>query len=167
MGKRVRKDCLEIKVLGDIDELNGSLGVLASGLQNSKFKNEIKKIINIQHNLFVIGSNVASLDLDAGKVPKLKEDDISELENWIDEMEQGLDPLYDFILPGGDVAAAQSFLTRAVCRRCERSLVLLKDEHNELDSLIAQYLNRLSDVLFVLARWLNKKNEIKDVIWKK
>lgn len=174
LGKRVNKDCQEIVTLGDIDELNASIGVLVTLLDSRSRGNDTNnlvdvqlKCVNIQHNLFVIGSNVASLGVGIGTIPKLKENDIAELEQWIDEMEYDLDPLHDFILPGGCDSASQAFLARAVCRRAERSLVILGKEYPEMNNLLQQYLNRLSDVLFVLGRWLNRKNQVDDVIWKK
>lgn len=162
-NKRVKKCCLEIDGIGEIDELNAMLGVLVSELKNSEFQNVIKKIAQIQRNLFVIGSNVAALEAELDKVPKLKEQAVLDLENWIDKMEKDLKPLHNFILPGGSRAAAQCFLARAVCRRAERVFISVKKDHPRIGQYIGQYLNRLSDALFVLARWLNKE----DVVWKK
>lgn len=164
LGKRVKKSCLEIKVLGDVDELNAQIGVLASELKD---EGTAKKLKTIQHHLFIIGSNIASLDMEVGTVPELKEKNIIDLENWVDEMEKDLEPLHNFILPGGNTAAAQSFLARAVCRRAEREIVNLTQEHREINPLLQQYLNRLSDLLFVLGRWINKKSEVDDVVWEK
>jgi len=179
LGKRVEKSCLEIVALGEVDELNASIGVLISFLgchserpegaseSRCRYDKIIKKLINVQHNLFVIGSNIAAVDLEIGQVPKLKNKDSVDLENWIDEMEKDLEPLHNFILPGGCQASAQSFFARAVCRRAERVFISVKKQYPDIDQNIGKYLNRLSDVLFVLARWLNKENGCKDTVWKK
>jgi cob(I)alamin adenosyltransferase len=165
LGKRVKKSCIEIKALGDIDELNASIGILASYFLYSSDKITYKKIINVQKKLFVVGSNIASIYFEVGSVPKLSQADIDDLEQWIDYMDHDMKPLQNFVLPGGCQEAAQSFFARAICRRAERSVFKLKEQHNELDSLLGQYLNRLSDVLFVLARWLNFENKTKEIIW--
>lgn len=166
LGKRVKKDCLEIGTLGDIDELNASLGVLGSMIESNSLKKIKQQIIDIQSNLFIVGSNVAALDIEIKNIPKLEEENIVNLENWIDEMEKDLEPLHNFILPNGNVAVAQSFLVRAVCRRAERHFVTLSGKYAALNPSIKKYLNRLSDYLFVLARFLNKKSKIKEVVWK-
>ena len=165
LGKRVKKDCVEIDTLGDIDELNASLGVLAVKINIVDFKKIREQIIEVQSNLFVVGANVAALDIEIKNIPKLAEGNVVNLENWIDEMEKDLEPLHNFILPGGSSAAAQSFLSRAICRRAERRFITLAGGYKELDPLIKKYLNRLSDYLFVLARFLNKKSGSKEIIW--
>ena len=165
LGKRVEKNCLEVVALGEVDELNASVGVLVSLLDS---ENDVKKkLIDVQHNLFVVGANIASIDMELGMVPSLKDSAIIDLENWIDEMENDLEPLHNFILPGGSVSSAQSFFARAICRRAEQVFITVKKQYPSIDKHIGQYLNRLSDVLFVLGRWLNKKNNHEDVIWKK
>lgn len=165
LGKRIKKNCFEITTLGDIDELNASIGILASYFLYSSDKNTYKKIINVQKNLFVIGSSVASIYFEVKNVPKLSQADVDDLEEWIDFMDHDVKPLQNFVLPGGCKESAQSYFARAICRRAERSLVELKEKHNELDPLLGKYLNRLSDVLFVLARWLNFENKTKEIIW--
>lgn len=163
---RVRKDCLEIKILGDIDELNASLGVLISELKNNDHKSIVENLEKIQKDLFVIGANVAALDIQIENLPRLKEKDVIALEDWIDKMENGLVSLHNFILPGGGGGAAQSFLARAVCRRAESNFIALGNKYQKIDPLIKKYLNRVSDVLFVLARFLNDKIGEKETIWK-
>ena len=165
LGKRVEKNCAEVVALGEVDELNAALGVLISLLEN--FKAVEKKLVNIQHNLFIIGSNIAAVDMALSNLPKLKKSAVLDLENWIDEMHEDLPPLRDFILPGGSASAAQSFFARAVCRRAERAVIFVKKDYPAIDKTIGQYLNRLSDALFVLARWLNKKSSHDDIIWRK
>lgn len=181
-GNRVKKYCLEIGVLGDIDELNASLGVLGVQIEQTLLRplgyggqrKIMKQIIDIQNNLFVVGANVAALDMKLGYIPKLNEQSITDLENWIDEMEKDLDSLHNFILPGGNSAAAQSFLARAVCRRAERKFIAFSEKYIKPRTCPAQpaggdgikkHLNRLSDYLFVLGRFLNKKSGSKEIVW--
>jgi cob(I)alamin adenosyltransferase len=164
-GKRVDKSCLEIDAIGEIDELNGSIGQLISLLpKNADASREY--LLNVQHTLFVIGANLAAVQTDLVNVPAMTEKNVSVLEDWIDSMEKDLTPLTQFILPGGHKAAAMSFFARAVCRRAERKAVELKKTY-ELRPLILEYLNRLSDALFVLGRYINKTSGKPDVLWKK
>lgn len=166
-GKRVKKSCIEIDAIGEIDELNALIGVLISELPKEGFDNTKVRLSLVQHRLFTIGSNIADVQMKLGNVPKLAHQDIVELENWIDEMETNLVPLKNFILPGGERSAAQAFFARAICRRAERRLVELSEIYEDLDPLLKQFVNRLSDVLFVLGRWINKESEVEDVIWQK
>lgn len=167
-GKRVKKSCLEIDVIGDVDETNALIGVLVSELKKSnEFKKPKENLVDIQHSLFVIGSNIAAVQMSLGEMPQLTKDHVVGLERWIDDMENDLDPLTQFILPGGSEPSGHAFVARAICRRAERRYVDLVTQYPELNSLNGQYLNRLSDVLFVLARWVNKKSGIEDVVWKK
>lgn len=162
-NKRVKKCCLEMEAIGEVDELNAALGLVTSRLREGSLKN---KLLKIQNKLFVIGSNLAALQTDLKEVPKLDIDDVEFLEDWIDGMDKDLKKLNTFILPGGHVLAAQSYLARTACRRAERQLIKLSESY-EVDPLIKQYLNRLSDLLFVLGRWINMKSGVEDVVWKK
>ncbi|MBI2436455.1 MAG: cob(I)yrinic acid a,c-diamide adenosyltransferase [Candidatus Magasanikbacteria bacterium] len=165
-GKRVKKSCIEMEVIGEIDELNASLGLLICEL-DPHFKETIQKLEIVQHQLFNIGSQLAAVQTDLiTQIPQTTNQDVIMLEHWIDEMDKDLEVLTQFILPGGDRASAQSFLARAVCRRAERFLVGLMD-HQELNICILQYINRLSDVLFTLGRFINMKNGNADVVWVK
>lgn len=166
-GVRVKKHCIEIDAIGDVDELNASIGVLVSQVDNKSFLAVREHLVETQHRLFTIGSNVADVQMNLGQVPKLREEDIHTLESWIDEMEKELQPLQQFILPGGSSVAAQAFFVRAICRRAERRVVELRERQSNLDPLIQQYLNRLSDALFVFGRWLNRMNGEGDICWKK
>lgn len=161
-GKRVMKNCIEMEAIGEVDELNSALGVLLSGLRGDA-PERLKKV---QNNLFVIGSQLAAVQTDLVKVPELPESEVVTLEQWIDAMSEGLPELTQFILPGGTAAAAQSFLARAICRRAERQVVGLAAKHANL-AIAQQYLNRLSDALFVLARYLNVEAGEKEVFWEK
>lgn len=166
-GKRVKKDCIEIEAVGEVDELNGSIGVLISALDTKEFDEVRERLLQTQHQLFTIGSNIAAVQMEIGIVPMVKEERIQEIEDWIDQMERDLHPLTQFILPGGHPAAAQSFLARAICRRAERRVVSLTTLYPALSPFVRQYLNRLSDALFVFGRWVNMKKELEDVPWVK
>lgn len=164
-GNRIMKNCLEMSAIGEVDELNSALGVLLSGLSSEE--NEIKlRLKKIQNNLFVVGGQLAAVQTDLVKVPELIENEVLLLEAWIDEMSTHLPELTQFILPGGTVAAAASFMARAICRRAERQVVELAQVYPNL-VVVQKYLNRLSDALFVLARHLNTKAGEKEVFWEK
>ena len=164
-GKRVMKSCLEMEAIGEVDELNAFLGVLIEEIEDD-FRVEKNKLINIQSCLFVVGSNLAAVQSNIKNVPKLKSVEIKKLENWIDKMESELPKLTNFILPNGKEGATYSFYVRAICRRAERQVIGLSQKY-EIDPNIMKYLNRLSDLLFVLARWINIKNNIEEVKWMK
>lgn len=164
-GKRIRKNCLEMAVIGEVDELNSALGVLLSGLVSGETE-VMMRLKKIQNNLFVVGGQLAAVQTDLVKVPELPDNEVLVLEKWIDAMSTELPELTQFILPGGTVAAAQSFIARAICRRAERQIVELAQEYPNL-AVAQKYLNRLSDALFVLARFLNTKAGEQEVFWEK
>lgn len=166
-GKRVEKNCIEIDAIGEVDELNSCIGILIEEIEDEKYLRVRNKLCSIQNNLFTLGSMIAAVQTDIVKIPKLKKTDITKLEKWIDAMTKELSPLTQFILPGGGEAASYSFFARAVCRRAERRAVQLSKKNSALNPLAVKYLNRLSDLLFVLARWLNMKEGILEVVWKK
>lgn len=157
-GSRVGKDAPRVDALGDVDELNAVLGLLLC----EKLPDEVRLLMTgVQHDLFDLGGE---LSIPGGAF--LKETQPGRLETAIDRFNGELEPLKEFILPGGTRAAALTHQARTVCRRAERSVVALA--HNEVVSEPArQYLNRLSDLLFVLARWLNKDAGCGDVLWQK
>lgn len=158
-GKKVWKDNLRVSTYGDIDELVSSIGVIISLIKNGKEKNNLQRI---QEDLFLIGSLLANPILPSkGKV---LENRTKEIENWIDEMEKRLSPLRNFILPRGPFLSSYLHLTRAICRRAERSLVAL-GQKEKIEPQIIPYINRLSDLLFILARWINKRQGYKEQIW--
>ncbi len=168
-GKRVSKSCIEMEAIGEVDELNGTLGILSAQIDDKDLQ---KRILSVQHTLFNVGANLAAAQTDLVKVPEVTDGQVELLEKWIDEMEIQLSPLTQFILPGGTAVAAQSFFVRAVCRRAERNVVLLQEKLLErgekpLDQNIQKYLNRLSDVLFVLGRYLNKQSGHPEIFWGK
>lgn len=165
-GKRVKKNCIEMHAIGEVDELNASIGILVSLLEVDGFDDVRSHLIKVQHRLFTIGANLAAVQTDLVNVPQLKGDDVVELEQWIDAMEAQLPQLTQFILPGGTQAAAQSFFVRAICRRAERAVVELSETHS-FSPLLQKYLNRLSDVLFVLGRWINAQQGVEEERWEK
>lgn len=164
-GKRVLKSCLEMEAIGEVDELNAFLGMLIEEIEED-FKVEKRKLINIQNNLFVVGANLAGLQMTVASVPKLKKIEIKKLEKWIDKMDLDLPKLTNFILPGGSEEAGKSFYARAICRRAERQVIAL-DQKYKVDLNIKKYLNRLSDYLFVLGRWFNHKSGEAEIKWQK
>lgn len=167
-GRRVKKSCLEVDAIGEVDETNGYIGVLASALPGEPPYHDTKEYLHtVQHRLFTVGSNIAAIQMALGSMPQIQVSDIISLEAWIDEMQADLKPLTQFIVPGGNLCAAHAFLARAVCRRAERRVVEVCAKYPDLSPYTRQYLNRLSDALFVLARWLNTKTGHPEVVWQK
>lgn len=166
-GKRVNKDCMEIDAIGEVDELNSCIGILIEEVEDEKYLQVRNTLRSVQHNLFTLGSMIAAVQTTVVKVPQLKNSDIIKLEKMVDRMTAELPPLTQFILPGGGEAASFAFFSRAVCRRAERRAVELIRENSQLSPLAVRYLNRLSDFLFVLARWFNLREGIKDIPWVK
>lgn len=155
-GSRTAKDSARVDAFGDIDELNCIVGMLLTDNLSADTKN---LLTGIQHDLFDLGGEVCIPGREA-----LTADYISRLEEQLDAMNDKLEPLKEFILPGGCSAAATCHLARTVCRRAERRLVnLARDE--SVSALALQYLNRLSDLLFVLARHFNQHASQPDVLW--
>ncbi len=160
-GKRLPKSHVRIEAYGTVDELNSWIGVLRDLTDVSETKELLKAI---QDRLFTLGSNLAS-DPDKDMLtPDLTENDIQQLERAIDVMNETLPPLKNFILPGGHTTVSFCHVARCVCRRAERQVVALS-LHEPVEGLIIQYLNRLSDYLFVLARKLAKDLKVEEVIW--
>ena len=141
-GTRVDKDHIRVDAYGTVDELNSWIGIIADGPLPDGRKELLREV---QERLFTLGSNLAS-DPEAGRMvlPDLKPEDIELLERDIDAMESGLEPLKNFVLPGGHEAVSRAHIARCVCRRAERRVTSLSRE-SEVDSLILVYLNRLSD----------------------
>ena len=155
-AKRVSKTSERIEAIGSVDEVNSTLGAAGAIVKDKKTK---KIIENIQRDLLTIGSMLAGSKL------KLSEDRVEDLEEIIDELEGKLPVLSNFILPGGSESAAHLQQARSVVRRAERVLVKLSQKEN-VDEIILMYINRLSDLLFMLARDQNSKAKIEDKIWK-
>ncbi len=161
-GRRVSKGALRIETYGTVDELNSWLGLVRDQQVNRIREN---LLISIQQNLFVIGSTLAAEPGNTKiKIPTLKEDDVTSLENEIDRMEKELAPMRNFILPGGHQSVSFCHITRTVCRRAERFAIRLKEEE-PVDTIVIKYLNRLSDYLFVLARKMGAELETIETPW--
>lgn len=161
--QRVPKDALRVQSYGEIDELNSAIGVaLASGL-NPRLE---RTLTRIQNELFDLGAQLAfPADRESGpEMPRIDEGRVSDLEMLIDDLVATIGPLENFILPGGSPGASFLHLARAVCRRAERSLVKLARAES-VDPGAAKYLNRLSDALFVMARYENQEKGIEETLW--
>lgn len=161
-GERVPKYALRIESYGTVDELNSALGFARAAAGE-----ELAPILHIiQIDLFVLGADLATpLDLKTTySIPRIEESDVHRLESWIDEQEALLPPLKQFILPGGSELATRLHLARSICRRAERLLVHLQSEQ-QLSEHDIVYLNRLSDLLFVLARTANRLAGVADIEW--
>ncbi|MCE2789923.1 MAG: cob(I)yrinic acid a,c-diamide adenosyltransferase [Saprospiraceae bacterium] len=160
-GKRVSKDDLRIEAYGTIDELNAHIGLLNAQMEEAT---QHYFLTEVQRRLFSIGSALAC-DPDRPLVrPDLGADDIQLLENAMDTMDQLLEPLRNFILPGGDALVAQAHICRTVCRRAERRIITL-DREKPVGEWIIQYLNRLSDYFFILSRYMAQSRKIEEIIW--
>jgi cob(I)alamin adenosyltransferase len=162
-GQRVEKDSLRIEAYGTVDELNSDVGVaVASGLHESMRP----QFFIIQQVLFNVGSDLCILEADKKRlaVPGIEQRHIDQLEEWIDAWNGELEPLKSFILPGGDLAAAQLHVARTVCRRAERLTIALSREE-PVGQFVVPYLNRLSDLLFVASRYHTKMAGGTDILW--
>jgi cob(I)alamin adenosyltransferase len=160
-GMRVQKSDIRIEAYGTVDELNSFLGLVKDSFDVPHYQTQI---LEIQNDLFVIGSKLAtSPEGTKMDLPKIHPQDISKLEVWMDQMDTELPQLTHFLLPGGHVTNSHCHVARCVCRRAERKAVAL-DEMDE-NNLEIQYLNRLSDYLFVLSRIISKTLNIDEVKW--
>jgi cob(I)alamin adenosyltransferase len=164
-GGRVRKSDPRIDCYGTVDELNAAIGFAAVAISDSAdVRAELREI---QNDLFVIGAHLATPEPGkAASLPVLDDMAVSRLEMEIDTAELDLSPLREFILPGGTEAAARLHLARTVCRRAERLVVELALDR-PVPPILITYLNRLSDWLFVHARWVNCKSGVADMPWVK
>lgn len=163
-GGRVDKDHLRLHAYGTIDELNSILGMARAQRLDSALDEKIRRV---QTELFQIGADLATpLETEAKWIVRVDEAGIGNLEQEIDDLDATLPPLKNFIIPGGTQAAATLHVARTVCRRAERWIVALKKE-TEINPLVLQYINRLSDWLFVMARAANARDGVGDVLWER
>ncbi len=163
-GTRIPKSHIRIEAYGTVDELNATLGMLTDHIKQNNIKEQIKEI---QDRLFTIGSSLATdpeKDLKM-RLPDLLPVDIQYLEQQIDIMQDTLPPLKSFILPGGHFAASLAHLSRCVCRRAERICVHMQLENQFVAPDVITYINRLSDYLFALSRYLANQDGVADVEW--
>lgn len=164
-GTKVPKSHLRIESYGTIDELNSYIGLV-----NDYANDEHTKIVlkEIQDRLFTVGSSLAT-DPDKDsimKLPDLKEEDILLLEKEIDTMNSILPAMKNFILPGGHVAVSTTHIARCVCRRAERICVAMQQENMFISPIVIKYINRLSDYLFMLARFIAHQLQVQEIPWK-
>ena len=170
-GRRVDKDSARIEAYGNVDDLNSLIGVILADFVEVRPLLEVgplkRKLFRVQTELFVLGSDLAT-PMESKlkvKVPRVKKSYSTRLEKEIDTWDKNLAPLKKFIIPGGSPVGAKLHLARTVARRAERSIVTLaKSETININARI--YINRLSDWLFTLARYVNKLDNIKEVVWK-
>ena len=163
-GKRVPKDIIRIEAYGTIDELNSYIGLAATEITDQK----VTKVINkIQNYLFVLGADLSSPEIEENKnknIPRITEQHCTDLEKEIDYFDSLNEELRNFILPGGSKGASLLHVCRTVCRRGEREVVTLNKEEKIGQNIII-FLNRLSDLFFVLARYQNKISGVQDIKW--
>jgi len=167
-GKRVSKNDLRVQTYGAVDELNSHLGLAIAYCGDSEQHTKLKILLqNLQHQLFDLGADLATpLDSpNSARVRRITAADSTALEKQIDDATAQITPLKEFILPGGSVLAAELHVARTVCRRAERLLVTLMQNEN-VGPYVLVYLNRLSDLLFTLARWANKLDGVPNITWK-
>lgn len=161
-GARLPKHHIRIESYGTVDELNSFIGLIRDHLDDDGLRAELK---NIQEILFTIGSHLAA---DPSKenlwIPEIDVKEVTYLEEAIDRMDANLTPLKNFILPGGHPTVSYCHIARCVCRRAERQVVALS-ELEKVAIIIPQYLNRLSDYFFVLARFITKQLGVEEVVW--
>ncbi len=171
-GQQVWKDSLRVEAYGTVDELNSSLGVLqavnadmiAANAQAARLSEEI---LWVQHKLFDAGAILAtSPGQSFPQMPMISEADVTRLERLMDKCQKDLKPLEEFILPGGGKVSSLLHQARTICRRAERVCVRLSREEL-VDKVILKFLNRLSDALFVLARWVAKTQGEPEVLWQR
>jgi cob(I)alamin adenosyltransferase len=175
-GKRVYKDDIQVETYGTIDELISWIGVIRSSSKLPKYnikmlyspKNDDLQLrnilLNIQDRLMLCASMVATEKGKVTKIPSVTEEDVLYLESLIDYMDENLDELKNFVLPGGTTISAYCHIGRTVCRRSERLVITLSKKKKTDYDIVIKYLNRLSDFLFTFSRFLNMKSQ--EVIWK-
>ena len=171
-GGRVSKDHIRIEAYGTVDELNAVLGMVRAQLGEKSVAAKVDPAVDhvlakIQNDLFTIGAELATANAEAlAKITVIKSAGVELLERTIDSLQQGLEPLRQFVLPGGSSSSALLHLARTVCRRAERRVITLSAQREEsVSPVVVVYLNRLSDLLFVMARAANSSLGVADVAW--
>ena len=159
-GTRVGKENPRVEAYGAVDELNSQIGLARAIVKDAKTKKILK---SVQEDLFTLGGDLAS-ELVSAKVPRINKSHVDNLEKTIDSINDELKPLRRFILPTGSIGAAQLHVARAVCRRAERRIASLA-KIESINPEAIPYVNRLSSLLFVLARWVNQVDKVKEEEW--
>lgn len=162
-GGRVPKSHPRVTAYGTVDELNSAVGLALVQITDTEVR---ARLALVQHDLFTIGASLATPPGARPAVPDIPKRRIDDMERWMDEADSALEPLREFILPGGAPGAAQLHFVRTVCRRAERHVVALAQE-DAVDEAVLRYLNRLSDLLFVFARLENARTGTRDIVWQK
>jgi cob(I)alamin adenosyltransferase len=158
-GSRLVKSDVRIHAIGDVDELNSVIGLLLTEPMPAPLPTELTRI---QHDLFDLGAALCMPGFDVFPATA-----VARLDALIQAFNAPLTRLAEFILPGGSKASAQAHVARTVCRRAERLVVELREQHSDTPEVLVLYLNRLSDFLFVAARWIHQQTNVTDVMWKK
>ena len=166
-GTRIPKSHPSLQAYGGMDELNSWLGLCTAQIEeigSKRFEVQTNWLKDIQENIFVFGSLLACEEGREAGLPQLEQRDLDKLEHYIDEMDECLLPLKNFILPGGSIAGSCLHMARTHCRKVERDVVAL--EKKNLPPLYLAYINRLSDFLFVFARYINMQLGSNELLWK-
>ena len=164
-GQRVAKHSLRLDTYGTIDELSAFIGNLVA--DDDVIDDLRLNLLKIQNMLFNIGCYLADPKATSSTVIMgLSQDNIKEMEIWIDRIDSALPPLSNFIIPGGCKSSAKANMARTVCRRAERKISEFSEE-NPVNPLLCAYINRLSDYLFVIGRYMNKINDFEEITWQK
>ena len=164
-GTKVPKSHLRIEAYGTVDELNSYIGLCRDLISDEQSR---KLLLEIQDRLFTIGSSLACDPEKEPKmrIPDLKDTDVTLLENEMDRMNESVSLMKFFILPGGHPTLSHLHIARCVCRRAERCCVRLQQENEEVAPIVIQYINRLSDYLFVLSRYIGHLLKVDEIAWK-
>lgn len=161
-GTRILKSSLRIEAYGTVDELNSHIGLLRDLMTEETLA---AQLLEIQDRLFTLGSHLAADPVKSKmKLPDITSDDVENLEKWMDKMDEELEPMRFFVLPGGHPTVSHSHIARCVCRRAERIVVDL-NQSESVEPVIMKYLNRLSDYIFVLSRKLTKDLNADEKPW--
>ncbi len=164
-GERVKKSSIRVSAYGDVDELNSYLGLCATFAADKSFSPLLDKLTIIQNELFDLGSELASPGSSGGPgIPTTTADQVSRLEVWIDTLNEGLPTLQSFVLPGGSLLNAHLHIARTICRRAERTILELHDTE-PVPTDLRHYVNRLSDLLFVMSRAAACLEGKKETLW--
>ena len=165
-GSRISKSDLRIIAYGEVDEANSHIGLIISNIEENSIFDDVRKILlNVQQDLFVLGAELANPNTLKDENMLVKREMISTIEKYIDNFESELAPISNFILPGGSIESSLLHICRTVVRRAETSAVALAKEQ-KINEEILTYLNRISDLFFVLARVTNKRQKRDDIPWK-
>ena len=165
-GSRISKSDLRIIAYGEVDEANSHIGLIISNIEKNSIFDDVKKILlDVQQDLFVLGAELANPNTLKDDNMLVKREMISTIEKYIDNFDSELAPISNFILPGGSIESSLLHICRTVVRRAETSAVALAKEQI-INQEILTYLNRISDLFFVLARVINKRQKRNDIPWK-